>query len=139
MTEQMTLERVNKIFEEVQELREFVKTGGIRYSAAGRQNGKYLRVLKFVENIEMISMALDNEEHCFNCAHLNNKRVCNDCILGYHKNLFEPLRTECEACALFGTVGKELIRHTDRHGTQSILCQKCHLREHRKECGACFK
>ena len=130
----MTPERMNEIFKDLQELREFIQTGGVQKMTIklARQNGHTTRALKFIQQVEMLTLALNQEEVCFNCAHLDNKRVCNDCILGYHTNCFEPLKTKCDCCGAFGIVGSALIRHTNKDGKHEILCFHCHQKEHAK-------
>lgn len=132
----MTPERMNEIFKDLQELREFIQTGGVKNLTmkVARQNGQTSRALKFFQELEMLTLAIKQEEVCFNCAHLDNKRVCNDCILGYHTNCFEPLKAPCECCGTFGIVGSGLIRHTNKHGKHEILCLSCHQKEHAKGC-----
>lgn len=128
----MTAERMNEIFKGVQELREFVNTGGLNNMKIARQNGKTTRVWLFVQNVEMLMIAMQREETCFNCANLGNAQICNDCVLSYHESKFTRFDTQCVSCGVGGTVGKELIRHTNEQGEHEILCFKCHNHKHRK-------
>lgn len=129
----MTPERINEIFQGVQELREWWKTTAQNKELIkiARGNGKSMRAFRYVQSIEVICAALSASENCYNCAHYDT-RLCAECVMGCTTNYFTPCATECEKCGLPGFLGKELILHQGDTEERLTLCHECHLKEHTK-------
>ncbi len=129
----MTTERINEIFQGVQELREWVKTASYDKSLikAARGNGKSWRAFRFVHSIDVICAALSTSESCFTCAHYDT-RLCAECVRGCNTNYYTPRAAGCEICGLPGVLGKELILHQGDTEESTILCNECHIKEHER-------
>ncbi len=132
MNEKLSFERVNEIFctiRELSELKNKQKEMQFRYA---RGNGKFpTRLLRYILQFEILCKALERMDECMNCASLNTE-VCARCIRGCNTDFYERAEVLCEKCGLRGKLGKSHIRHESDNGELVVLCNPCHLEEHRK-------
>ena len=124
----MTPEKINQIFKDVRELREWYEDQ--KHMSIGRQNGKSTGVAVFVKNIAILCFAIDAVDKCSVCAHFGT-RLCAECVHGCDTDYFQECQAMCERCGSEGILGKGLIRH-NQNGEEIILCDKCHIVAHMK-------